>query len=196
VAEAPRLSPLEGCLPPGRHGAADGDAGLAISAIVPGAMAQIHGAHGADALSPVLGLLGMEGDPAPRRALAGATGRLLWNGPGQYLAVSDAHADTALADALEEGFGGRGPVAVDVSHARAVLRVRGPAARDTLATGCPLDVDALVPGDAMPTVIGHFNVLLHCAEADGFELYVTRSFAAAFAEWLLEAGAGYGVQCD
>ena len=75
-----------------------------------------------------------------------------------------------------------------------MLRLEGPAARDVLAKGCPLDVDGLAAGDCAPTVVGHFNVLLHCLGEDVVDVYVTRSFAAAFAEWVLHAGAEFGME--
>lgn len=195
MAEPPRRSPLEGVLPAGRHGAAAGDAGVRIAEATPSAMAQIHGAHDASLLAPARAVLGLDGGAAPQPDAADARACLLRNGPGKFLAVSDAHADAALAAALAEAFGDAGAVAVDASHARTVLRVLGPAARELLAKGCPLDVDALAPGHATPTVVSHFSVLVHCTGPDGFDLYVTRSFAAAFAEWLLEAGAEFGVEC-
>jgi len=193
VAEPARISALQGHLPPGRHGATQGEPGVRLGEVRRAAMAQVHAAHGGAAHAALVAALGLQGEPAPRCAVAGPAARLLWNGPGQFLAVSDAHAGAALARELEQSLAGPGAAAVDLGHARTVFGIDGPASRDLLAKGCPLDVDTLAPGDAGPTVVSHFNVLLHCVADDAFELFVTRSFAAAFADWLLEAGAEFGV---
>jgi sarcosine oxidase subunit gamma len=84
-------------------------------------------------------------------------------------------------------------VVVDLSHARAVLRLEGGAVRDVLAKGCPLDVDGLATGDCAATVVGHFNVTLHCVGEGVVDVYVARSFAASFGEWVLNAGAEFGI---
>ena len=63
---------------------------------------------------------------APNRWVAGA----VWLGPDEWLAVGE----VALP---------RGARAVDVSDQRTALDVTGPAARELLAGGCTLDLDAL-----------------------------------------------------
>ena len=194
MADPVRHGPVEGLRLVGRHGTEGGDAGCLLRALYPASMAQIAGAHAAAARDAACAALEIPDPAAPRRCAAGDGVRMLWNGPGQFLVVSRRHRDAELAAELGVALAGAGAVAVDVSHARTVLRVRGPACRDVLAKGCPLDVDAMQPGDCAATLVSHFNVLVHCDATDAFELYVSRSLAAAFLEWLLHAGMEYGVE--
>jgi len=194
VPDAFFAGPLDGHMVAARHGAVGDVPGVFVEQVRPGAMAQISGAREGTVLAAVLGSLGIEGEASALRCSDGDRIQALWNGPGRYLVASWRHAGAALSHELNVVFAGTGAVAVDVSHARAVVRLRGSACRDVLAKGCPLDVDRMRPGDCAATVVSHFDMLVHCATSDGFELYVARSFSQAFFEWLLHAGMEYGVE--
>lgn len=194
MADPRRESALAGRLLPGRHGAPGDVPGAIVAAREPGAMAQISGAHDAAALDALAEPLALAHAARPLQCTPGADVSLLWNGPGQYLAVSWRHREHELAAVLAEALRGSAAVAVDVSHARTVLRLAGPARVEVLAQGCALDLDAMQAGQCAATVISHFAVLLHCAGDDGFDLYVTRSLARSFYDWLCLAGAPFGVE--
>lgn len=113
----------------------------------------------------------------------------LWLGPGRWLAVMSETEPAALGRRLEAAFAA-GAVVFDVSHARTVMRVSGPATRALLAKGCRLDLHPRVfrTGACAQTNIGHFTVLLHGVDDNPtVDLYVSRSYAASFWEWLTEA---------
>mgnify|MGYP002267149987 CR=1 FL=1 len=80
----------------------------------------------------------------------------------------------------------------DLSHARTVLRVSGPAWKDLLAKGCPADIDAMAPGDCVASLLSHFTVVIHCTGADSADVYVFRSFGASLWEWLRGGAAEFG----
>ena len=96
-----------------------------------------------------------------------------------------------------------GPTATvsDVSHGRCILRLSGPQARNTLAKGIPIDLHerAFKPGDCAQTHVGEVSVLVHLLDAaPTFHIYVGRSFAVSFWEWLAASSAqfGYEVKTD
>jgi sarcosine oxidase subunit gamma len=69
--------------------------------------------------------------------------------------------------------------------------------RETLAKGCPVDLHprAFEPGDTALTAIAHMGVQLWQGDAaPTYELFVTRSMAGSFAEWLLAAAAEFGLE--
>ena len=193
MAERAAVSALAGHLTRGRHGVASGAAGVRLSELPVAALAQVHGAPAPDQLGSMLSGHGFSGAPERLRCWRGDRMHLLWNGPRQYLAVSTRHRGPALAAFLAAELSPAGAATVDLSHARTVLRLEGAMCRDVLAKGCPLDLDTMTPGDCAPSVVSHFSVLLHCDGDDAFELYVTRSFAVAFLDWVLRAGAEFGI---
>ena len=179
----------------GRTGVLGQAAGLEMQHLQPSAMVQINGANDARQLHDALAALELTQAPAPRACIAAAQCRLLWNGPGRYLLVSDDQAPgELLASLTSAALRMAGLSCVDVSHANGVLRVQGPAALEVMLKGCALDLERMQAGGCVPTAIGRFDVLLHCVGEEAFDLYVARSLAQSFAHWLLRAGAEFGVQ--
>ena len=90
---------------------------------------------------------------------------------------------------------------VDVSAARTVISLSGPAARDVLAHGCGLDLDAtkFPPGTCAQTRLALANVVLIAprdqpadfVRSPRFLVLVRPSFAPYLAAWLLDAATEY-----
>jgi sarcosine oxidase subunit gamma len=112
-------------------------------------------------------------------------------GAGRFLMAGDADLAGRLARLLPAGEA----AVVELSHGRTILRIEGAEAPDVLARCVAIDVDASAfpPGRLAQTMIHHIDVLLHRRGGDVFDLWVGRSFAAALAEWLVDAGAEFGL---
>jgi methylglutamate dehydrogenase subunit D len=79
---------------------------------------------------------------------------------------------------------------VDLSHARTVLRLDGPACRSVLAKLCRIDLHAraLPPGRVVQTALGQVAALIHVlGDAPGFDLYLPRSLAASGVASVIDA---------
>lgn len=75
-------------------------------------------------------------------------------------------------------------------HSRVRIRLSGPGAAALLSRGAPIDLDerSFPAGAFAQTGIHHMWVLIHrVAEGEEFDLYVLRSFALSFWEWLVES---------
>ena len=188
-----RRSALDGHVEPGRHGVSgSGDPGVIIEECRPAALVQVNGVPDPGALAGVLSSLGAGGEARPRRGSPGEHGEVLWTGAGQWWVVCrdrEAGADEVLA--LIEA---PDATTLHLGHARTALRVSGPMARELLAKGCPLDVDALEAGDCASSRLGPFNVVLYCRAVASFDLYVFRSFGLAMWEWLVDEAAEFGCE--
>lgn len=82
---------------------------------------------------------------------------------------------------------------IDMSHARAVLRLSGPAARDMLASLLPLDMHprGFAPGRVATTLAAHLTVQVRQIDAvPSYELSCLRSYAGSLWRALELAGAG------
>ncbi len=113
---------------------------------------------------------------------------VLWQGPDEWLVVSQMSAD-ALVPALAEAVAGGHAAVVDVSANRTVLELKGTAARDVLEKGCPLDLHprAFGPGRAVTTTLARIPLVLWQAGPDSYRLLPRASFADYVARWLLDA---------
>ena len=84
---------------------------------------------------------------------------------------------------------------VDLSDGKAVLRISGPRARDTLAKGCSLDLHPRVfkPGSAATTPVALIDcVIWQVDETPTYDLAVPTSYAESFWSWLTASAAEYG----
>jgi sarcosine oxidase subunit gamma len=111
---------------------------------------------------------------------------------GQWLAIGESDFVPGLAAALSGA-----ATVIDMSSAREIVRNSGAKARDVLAKGCPLDLDARVfaPGRSATTEIEHIACTLRQVDASpAFDLIVARSLAESFYEWLSASAAPYGYE--
>jgi sarcosine oxidase subunit gamma len=110
--------------------------------------------------------------------------------PGRFLLSAMA---PDLAARFEAAIPSSEGAVTDLGHARAVLRLEGEAA--LLLSRCvavDLDPSVFPPGRVAQTAIHHIDVVLHRQKRTVFDLWVSRSFAEALAEWLLDAGLEIG----
>ncbi|MGW0761427.1 sarcosine oxidase subunit gamma [Streptomyces sp. NPDC002814] len=136
------------------------------------------------------------GAPLPRQCgdtTSSAAHTIVWLGPDEWLVLSQSEA-TALAAELKEALGGDPGSVVDVSANRTTLELTGPAARQVLEKGCPLDLHPRVfgPGRALSTTVGPVAVLLwQLDDAPTYRLFPRSSFADYLARWLIDAMSEY-----
>ncbi|WP_149823695.1 sarcosine oxidase subunit gamma [Streptomyces tailanensis] len=136
------------------------------------------------------------GAPLPRQCGDTSTSgphTVLWLGPDEWLVLSQAEV-TAVTSELREALGGDPGSVVDVSANRTTLELSGPAARQVLEKGCPLDLHprSFAPGRAVSTTVGPIAVLLWQVD-DGptYRLFPRSSFADYLARWLIDAMSEY-----
>lgn len=113
----------------------------------------------------------------------------VWLGPDEWLVLSQADGSTVAAELRAALAGDPGSV-VDVSANRTTLELSGPAARQVLEKGCPLDLHprAFGPGRAVSTTVGPVAVLLwQVDDAPAYRLFPRSSFADYLARWLVDA---------
>ena len=126
------------------------------------------------------------------RAESAAGRAALWLGPDERLLLAPEGVEESLAAGLASALGSLPHSLVDVSHRQVALAVAGPAARDLLACGCPLDLDdaAFPVGMCTRTVLGRADVVLWRSSPEEYHLETGRSFASYALEWLREAERG------
>jgi sarcosine oxidase subunit gamma len=99
--------------------------------------------------------------------------------------------ETALFKLLQ----GLDTAVVDLSHARAVIRLSGEAARQVLSKGSGVDFhrNSFRSGDVAQTALFHVSALIDCVDnVPTCDLFVPRGFALAFWQHLRHACAEYG----
>ena len=117
--------------------------------------------------------------------------RALWLAPDEWLIVGPDDQrdvlDRDLRDGLADAFGS----IVDISANRTVLEIGGVRARDLLAHGVPIDLDArpFPAGRCAQTLLGKAQVIIERrGDQPAFHIYIRSSFSSYAADWLLDAG--------
>jgi len=131
---------------------------------------------------------------APNTVTSGEERRALWLAPDEWLVVGPDGQQHAIEQELRNGLNGAFGSIVDVSANRTVLELRGAKARNVLAHGVPLDLDArsFSSGQCAQTVLSKAQVIIDCRDEADLQVYVRASFATYIADWLLDAA----VQAD
>jgi sarcosine oxidase subunit gamma len=136
------------------------------------------------------------GAPLPRehgRTTTSGGHTAFWLGPDEWLVLAQAEVGSVV-DELRGALAADPGSVVDVSANRTTLELSGPAARQVLEKGCPLDLHPRVfgPGRAVSTTVGPISVLLWQVD-DGptYRLLPRSSFADYLARWLIDAMGEY-----
>ena len=188
-----------GLMSPGRHGRAVGEAGVTLCEVEGLGMASVIARKGraADCAAAMRRAFALDLPVTPRCTGAGDL-RILWAGPGQWMARGTALHSDALAERLAQALSGSASVAAQ-GDGRAVLRIAGSRARDTLAKGLALDLHESVfkPGDVALTSIMHMGVTIWQVDAaPTYEIALFRSFAGSFWHWISGAAAEFGCEVE
>lgn len=132
----------------------------------------------------------------PRTTQLAGELRIVWVGPDDWFVLAPADQAEPLMGRLGHALRVFNAAVTDVSAGYVVLRLNGPAVRDTLAQGCPLDLHPRVfqPGQASGSQFFKAQVWLwRAAETDTFELLVRRSFQGYVQRMLERSTRGCGL---
>jgi len=184
---------------PGRHGKAEGRAGVTVRERSVGLLASVIARRGAAATMGST-LATLQRDPG------GDALTLLGVGPGHWWIESASSARSA--DDLQTMFEGVASV-FDLTDSRVVFELGGPRIRDALAKMLPIDLHPSVfrTGDVAVTIASHIGVTLwrtsdppaadaQTADAPQYRLAVARSYAASFWRVFVASAAEYGCEAS
>lgn len=136
----------------------------------------------------VQGVLGVVPPTVPNTLVQGGDCTVFWLGPDEWLIVTPAGAQDALALNLDTALANQHAAVTDVSSGLTCVRIAGPQMRQVLASACTLDLHprAFLPGQCAQTLLAKTGITLWL-EDDAFQLVVRRSFADHLWRWLEDA---------
>jgi heterotetrameric sarcosine oxidase gamma subunit len=188
-------SALAGLAKPGALGAATGNPGVRIREITEFSAVSVIARHGRAA--EVAAVLSRHvGSPVADAAKRAGNTSLSITGtaPGQWLVV--ARGSGHELGNIRADLNGIAAV-TDQGDGRLIIEVSGPRARDALAKGIAIDLDASVfkAGDAAQTSAAHIGLQIALIdETPTFEIISARSTAESFWSWLVASAAEYGIE--
>lgn len=191
-----RQSALARLAEPGMLGASTASPGVRIREITDFAAITIIARRGK--VAEVAEMLARHvGSPVADASQRAGTARLSISGtaPGQWLAVGRGDG-AALLESLRTDLLGRAAV-TDQGDGRFIVEIAGPSARDALAKGIAIDLDASVfkIGDVAQTRAAHIDLQIALIDdTPTFEIISARSTAESFWSWLVASAAEYGIE--
>jgi heterotetrameric sarcosine oxidase gamma subunit len=191
-------SPLQLLMKPGLFGKTLPTQGLVMREIRDVGLANVLMRKGARTalVAAVRECFGIDLPLAPRRV--GKDGvAFVATGPGQWLVTAQGSGHGDMEHRLA-GLKGQAAI-IDQSDARALVRIAGPKARETLLKCVAIDLDsaAFATGDAAVTVMAHMGAALwQVSDEPCYEIAVFRSFAESFFGVLTSSAGQYGYRID
>jgi sarcosine oxidase, subunit gamma len=127
--------------------------------------------------------------PKPRGIKEGAKGAVAWMSPDELLLMVDYDAADQVVARLDKALKGRHFLAVNVSDARAVIRLEGQGVREVIAKGAPADLspEGLPISEIRRTRLGQVAVAFWLSDAETLHLVCFRSVGAHVFNWLSNA---------
>lgn len=185
-------SAIAEALTPGAFGRDQANPGVTLAERRGLYLAQVAAFAGPSVRNALQAVLGLTLDERPNRASGMGDTQALWMGPDRWLIVAPAGRSPKAA--LAQTLGADQAAVTELDHGRTVIRVNGPKARSVLAKGCLLDLHpkSFAQGQTAQTALFHVNVLIHAFAADGFDVYVPRSYGQSFWEALTDAAGEFG----
>jgi heterotetrameric sarcosine oxidase gamma subunit len=119
--------------------------------------------------------------------------------PGEWLVFGESGMASILVTAWSKLVGSPGCAAVDLTHARAAMRLTGPLGPAILSRLCALDIASMPDGTSAGTLVaGVVTGVIRDDAPNGpsYLLHCDRSYGQSLARAILEAGWDYGLQAD
>jgi sarcosine oxidase subunit gamma len=181
-----------------RRDVADGAAGLVVEEVSPCVHLSLRGpADSIDLRQALSSVVGLELPDQPLSCQRRGDASIFWQGPTEWMLVLAGSDGQSLQDDLRRALAGANAGAIiDVTGGQTLLRLSGSAVTQVLQKSCGYDFhpDNFPPGKCVQTTFAKAGALVARLEQDCIELLVRRSFCDYIGEWLLDAGAEFGVR--
>jgi len=188
-------SPLGIAHLPGSHGNLADGAGVKITELRPGSIAEVAAWPGMEGSvrAAIEATTGLSISAEPSAGAVKEARSAFGIGPGRFLAIDAAG---GLAEALKTKLALEAGTVTDLSHGRTAIRIEGPRAEWVLAKLYAIDFSPAAFPVGTGKATAHHDILTQMQRVgdDAFDLYVFRSFARSFWTTLCHAAEEVGYQ--
>jgi len=117
--------------------------------------------------------------------------RILWSSPRTWLIISHEQNifEEVNKNCTEDNF-----AITDISHSRAVIKIKGTKAREVLKKGCPLNINEIKKNYCAGTIFNGIAITIDCFDdrPDTFNLLSLRSFGESFYHHITDSSLEFG----
>jgi len=110
--------------------------------------------------------------------------RILWNAPKTWLIISSKE---NIVETIKEKCNSENFAVTDISHSRAVIKIKGLQAKEVLQKGCPINFNEFEKNNCAGTVFHGINIIIDSIDnnPETYNLLTLRSFGESFITTLL-----------
>tara|TARA_Y100000590_G_C15433134_1_gene905977 strand:+ start:127 stop:714 length:588 start_codon:yes stop_codon:yes gene_type:complete len=123
--------------------------------------------------------------------LANKDTRILWNAPRTWIVISTKE---DILSTIQKKCDSNNFAVTEISHSRAIIKIKGLNAREVLKKGCPININELKKNCCAGTIFHGITILIDCvdSEPDTFILLTLRSFGESFYHHITDASLEFG----
>ena len=117
--------------------------------------------------------------------------RILWNAPKTWLVISSKE---NIAETIKEKCNSENFALTDISHSRAVIKIKGLQAKEILKKGSPINFNEFKKNNCAGTVFHGINIIIDSIDnnPDTYNLLTLRSFGESFYHHITDAALEFG----
>ena len=117
--------------------------------------------------------------------------KILWSAPRTWLVISSKN---NIADIIKKDCGDKNFAITDITHSRAIIKIKGSLAKEVLKKGCPINFNKFNLNNNVASVYNGISIIIAFVEnnPDAFYILTLRSFGESFYHHLTDASLEYG----
>ena len=117
--------------------------------------------------------------------------RILWNAPNTWLVLSQKE---NILKIINEKCNNENFAITDISHSRAIIKIKGPKSIEVLKKGCPINFNEFEKNNCAGSIFHGINIVVDCIddEFQTFNLLTLRSFGESLYHHVTDASLEFG----
>jgi len=116
--------------------------------------------------------------------------RILWNAPKTWLVISSKE---NIAETIKEKCNSENFALTDISHSRAVIKIKGLQAKEILKKGSPINLNEFEKNNCAGTVFHGINIVIDSIDnIETYHLLTLRSFGESLYHHITDAALEFG----
>ena len=117
--------------------------------------------------------------------------RILWSAPNTWLVISRKE---NIIETIKEKCNRTNFAVTDISHSRAVIKIKGLQTKEVLKKGCPLNFNKFEKNNCAGTIFHGINIIIDSIDnnPDTYNLLTLRSFGESFYYHITDAALEFG----
>ncbi len=129
--------------------------------------------------------------PESQKVACNKETRILWSGPNTWLVISNKE---DIANMINKNCDDENFAKTDISHSRAIIRIKGHQTKEVLKKGCPINFNEFKKNDCAGSVFHGITVVIDCINDNPYtyNIMTLRSFGESLYHHITDSSLEFG----